>query len=253
MKKLLFYFLIVSILSIQAQEKDEEKPLFYLGGYGGVSYNMHSAGFKQLGDYPNCCHEFESGSGVGLNAGIFGEYPVTNDFLIYARIGIFRLDGDLSKTEEIGNSEVRSNNGSQIIDAKSDFNVLSEMPAFGFEPGVAYRLYKGLHATGGLQFGFITSTNASQYEELVHPSDAVFYENGTLRRHEYDDFEIPGANSFQLHLNAGLRYDLPVASNLFLSPEVKYYFPITEVAPDWKVHYFHFGANAKYEFIPKEY
>jgi len=85
---------------------------------------------------------------------------------------------------------------------------------------------------------------------LLQPDNVVF-SNGSRIRNDFSNEEIPNANSIQLHGVIGFGYDLPVSQSSYLTPELKYYIPFTNVSDvDWKASSFLIGASLKTAIFP---
>ena len=70
MKKLILILISIVILT-GIVRAEEEKRLYYLGGYLGYNVNLHFPEFTKLEPLANCCPEpgFENGNGGGFAIG----------------------------------------------------------------------------------------------------------------------------------------------------------------------------------------
>ena len=57
-----------------ADQPDSPRPSY--GISAGVDFNFHNADFIGLPGIPSCCPRFETGTGFGLNCGLYYSFPV---------------------------------------------------------------------------------------------------------------------------------------------------------------------------------
>jgi len=268
MRKFIFGFIIclISLNVVPAQTNDStKKPIFFVGGYIGLLSNFHNADFTKLEGYPSCCPKFSEGSGGGVAVGILFEYPLDDRIRLTARFGMASLNGELTRDEKIGNTEVRRSDGfenGQIDDAVSKYSVNSNLQLITLEPGVSYYPIPNLNLNAGFRFGLLNNSTFDQSETLISPNNVVFAESGTKARNEARNQEIPNSNTLQFHPFIGAGYDISIFRNAFLTPEIRYYLGLTSISdfsnsdiPDqyWKVNSLQLGASVKFPlFKPDE-
>lgn len=260
-RKILIGILIIVLLIIveflKPLKAEETKPLFHLGGYAGLNLNSHYASFTRVGEeYFNCCPRFETAFGTGYSFGGLIEFPLKDRLIIGARIGFSKYDGEFSPKEVIGNTEVREQvlpyETITITSAEVEHILDATLNTIGIEPYVGFNLFRGLHATAGFRLGYLMSPQFTQYEKLLKPENVTFTDGRRLRNDFYDQ-EIPESNAIQVHGLFGFGYDLPIGKNSFLTPEVKYYMPFTNISNvDWKASSFQFSAAVKFPIYPPE-
>ncbi len=259
LRKILLGMIVIIILVliefVKPLRAEEPKPLFHVGGYVGFNLNSHSASFTRVGEqYFNCCPLFKKGSGTGLAAGALFEMPLNEKFFLGGRLGYSQLSGKFSPKETIGNTEVRDPNPPyetiSITKATVEHVLKSNLNMAAFEPYLGFHAYEGLHVVVGLRLGYMLSPQFTQYERLINPENVTFTD-GRRIRNDYNDQDIPEANSLQLHGMLGLGYDLPIGKNMYLTPEVRYFMPFMDVSNvDWKVAQFQFAAALKIPIYP---
>lgn len=248
MKKILILLLFISSINLFS----EDKPIFYYGIWAGYGINFHHGGFSDFPQYPGCCGEYESGIGGGFALGGLFEYPLNDEFSLSARIGWKQLNGRLTTEEAIGNTEIRDNAGltTQIVDAVAEYSIDGNISAITFEPAAIYKITNQLGITGGLSLGYLLNSTFDRVEEIQSPDNIIYLNTGTRQRNEVIDGEIPESNQIQLRIFAGLNYDLPLSKSLLISPEIRYYFPITQIRDDWSVSTLHLGLALKAPVYP---
>jgi outer membrane protein OmpA-like peptidoglycan-associated protein len=216
------------------------------GLFGGLNYNMHAANFYGLPGIPSCCPRYETGNGLGINAGIFYNFPVGEEWEFSIRAQYMMLSGLLSRDEPIFIAGPPPNYTG--MPAQFQYTVDASLGAISLAPNLIYRISDQLSAFGGLRGGFLFQKSFSQKEELLS-SWGVFPDTKARTRHVYSG-TIPDASSIDAALFVGLSYDLPISSSFewFLVPEVYYTFGITPIASGltWRVNTFSGGIGIKY-------
>ena len=248
-----FVFILLTSVSFCFAQHDSVSSK--MGIYGGININNHTADFYKLAGIPNCCPHFESGSGIGYNAGLLFEYKLNNSFWLGGRLGIMSLDGELTKEEpttillETGPAE-----------GKFEHKMTGSFLNAGFEPSIIYNPIGRLQLSAGARFGINLTKEYDQVETITEPNgqgtflDSLGNDTFSRTRNKYSG-EIPDAIPFQMFLNGGISYELPLnrEGSLLLVPEVSYYFPITELVnnTDWKVSSLRAGISIKFAPISK--
>jgi outer membrane protein OmpA-like peptidoglycan-associated protein len=243
-------FLSVSILFAETDSLNTK-----FGVYGGLNFNSHTADFYKLRGIPNCCPNFESGSGIGFNFGALVEYKLTKNWWLGGRAGVMSLNGKLTKEET---TTILLENGPAL--GVFEHNMTGKFLNLALEPAIIYKLFGNLLVSIGARLGLNLTKDFEQVEKLTKPEgvgtflDSLGNDTHKRTRNEYSG-EIPDANAFQMSLLGSLSYELPLNAkgNLVLAPEISYYFPITELVQNtrWKVSNIKAGIALKYVPIPK--
>jgi outer membrane protein OmpA-like peptidoglycan-associated protein len=222
---------------------------YHLGAYGALSINFHNAGFGALPGYPSCCPEYNDGTTVSPAFGALMEIPMARNWRMQLRLGYSTMSGELTDRRVIGNEPVLDNGPVPIgsrRDIEVDYLLNASMPMVVFEPAVAFKVLDLFWLYAGARGGLLLGNSFRQSETLVSPDGYVFAENGTTVRNNLTA-DIPDAQTIQLHAAVGLGYELHVARDIMLAPEVRYFLPITQVASvDWAVQSFQLGASLRY-------
>jgi len=249
MKKIvLLFFLIFGFMSVKSQEK----PLYYIGAYAGYNYNIHYADFQKLGNIENCCPIFESGTGSGFAVGGLFEYPLKDEILLGARLGVSTIGALLAKEETIGNVNDTVLSDPSLDFAKVNHTVDSKIMILGLEPYVNYKFFGLINSYLGFKFSYMLSGTIDQKEELIEP-DYVTFQGDKLTRNVYTNVEIPNKNSFLIFGFFGFGFDLHITKTILLTPEVIYYLPLNNIyESNWKASSWQFGVALKIPiFLPK--
>jgi outer membrane protein OmpA-like peptidoglycan-associated protein len=247
MKKIIIFSLIFFLIH---SLNSKEKPLFYLGGFASFNYNIHYADFDKLGDIPNCCPVFISGKGYGFSLGGLFEYPLRDEILIGARLGISKLDALLSKKEDIGNIRVLRN-GTEVTDyVTTDHTLDSRLFTIGLEPYINYKFFGVINSYLGFKLSYLMSGMVDQKEEIISPDNVTFLD-GRVIQNDFYDLDIPNMNSLLFFGVFGLGYDLKASKNIILTPEIRYNLPLNNICDvDWKASSWQFGAALKIPIYP---
>lgn len=258
MKKTIFSLSIIILLSFQAlsaqlstQEKD---PLYFIGGYGAYSYNMHFAEFRALPNVPCCGDNFEDGSGSGWAAGLLFEIPLRKTVLLGFRAGIISHNGTLEKSEMIGNSLNTETfetigGGNPAVDVYSKNTIDSRLMSIGIDPYVSFKFFDQINSYIGFRLGYFINGSFDQIEKITRPNNVTF-KGGSLTRNERNNEEIPEFNPLQIWGMFGLGYDLPIGRKTYLTPEIRYYLPFMDLTDVyWKTASLQFGLSLRYPIM----
>lgn len=228
---------------------NEEPPMRY-GVYGGYNLNMHTASFQELPGIPNCCPRFESGTGGGFAAGGLVEIPLAHKLLIDLRVGVAQHNGVLSAVEPTGvilNGMPRTGEFEHTVDAT--------LMSIGIDPMIGYRFTDRLVARAGFRAGMLLTKTFAQKEQITQPEgrgtfvDEEGNDTHNRTRNEVSG-DIPSASAFQMFIQAGVSYDVPLnrQQTFIAAPEILYSLPVTSILQDggWQVQSLRIGVALKY-------
>lgn len=260
-RKILIGLLVIIILILveflRPLRAEERKPMFYLGAYAGLSVNNHYSSFRELSEkYYTCCPKYKSAEGVGAAFGALFEMPIAKNLFVGARFGFAQYDADFNPKDFIGNTEVRQPTPPYetilIQRAEVQYNLESKLSNIGFEPYIGFNAFRNLHAIAGFRLSYLYDPQFTQYEKLLSPNNVTFT-NGSRIRNRFDNQEIPNVNALQIHGLLGLGYDLKIGANSYLTPEVKFFIPFTNVSNvEWKASALQFSLALKLPIYPAE-
>lgn len=238
---LLFAIFLCANINIYAQYKNN-----IYGFYTGYNVNFHISDFNKIPNVPNCCPRFDNGFGNGFNLGLLYEHLFTDNLFLDTRIGISSLNGTLKKNES---TAISLNN--KLAEGIFEHKINGKFLNFGLDPSIAYRLFKSFNISIGTRLGINLTHKYDQIETLNTGTfvDSLGNDTHSRTRNHYSG-DIPQANVFQFALLAAISYDLPLntSNTLRLSPELRWYFPMTNVAQhiDWKISNLNVGLAFKY-------
>lgn len=254
-KTLSMLVLILTWNTILYSQIDTTKPIFNIGIYGGINYNIHDAGFKSLPGIPNCCPKFESGSGIAPQLGVSLRFPFDEASSLILKLGYNDYSGKLEKEEFIGNTELREATPpfetTNVVQATSNHSVEGSLVAISLEPMYSLNLIKELKWNIGFNFSYLLSSKFTQREKLISPNNVVFKDTEKRIRNEYINNDIPEVNAIQILAKTSLAYSIPFGKNMILSPELGFAYPFTKIFSDeWKVIPLSFILNLEYPIKP---
>lgn len=206
--KSFFVYIILALIVISPNmfSQENEIPL-NIGIYGGLNFNMHTPNltgvyvdeFGQV--FPIRYKDNEIG--LGGNFGLIANIPLNHMFVITGRLGYNMAGG-------------------QIVDSASVNTLRSSIDYIEFTPGLQIHNLisgSGLYFLGGLEFGFPMS-----------PSYSVDFDDGVDPQPNFvDDEEIPDAAT-RIALALGVGWMFEISDNIFLSPEISFRIPFSEVS-----------------------
>lgn len=218
--------------------------------FGGFNMNYHIANFNKLAGVPNCCPLFSNGFGRGYNFGFGYEHKLYDKFWVSVLLGFISLDGTLTKDEP---TTIITPNGP--IRGLFEHKMNGKFNNLGFEPSFGYNLLDNLFINFGARFGFNLTQTYEQMEIIKEPKgigtfvDSLGNDTGLRIRNHFSG-TIPNSNKIQIFIFGGITYELPLNkySTFRLSPEIQFYYPISEIAKNtkWKTNSLRFGLSIKY-------
>lgn len=249
----------LGIIPLRAQDStktDTPEILWWLGGYGAASFNMHSASFGELPGFPSCCAEYGSVMSIGPAFGALAEFPFSSQWALQLRAGYAGLSGELTADEVIGNEPVLRDGPvptEERVDVLVSHSLDASLSMAAFEPVASFSPLENFWIHGGARVGFLLSKTFEQAETLVSPDGYVFAGTGSAIRNQASG-DIPEANALQIHGVLGVGYDLPLSPTVRLAPDVRYYIPFTSISSvDWSVANLQAGIALKVGITkPKE-
>lgn len=243
--------LILTLLSVNSAESKKweiENLRFQIGLFANFNSNFHSAGIAELPGVPNCCNQFNSGSGSGMAYGLHISFPFAANIALNFRALYSDMGGLLEEKEYeqiIINRELRLAEINHSIDA--------EMAMAALESSINFRLFGRFSVFAGPSLGYFLRHDYSQSEKLVKPDEGTF-ENGLRIRNERSG-EIPEAKPLIFYICAGMFYDIPLDDDAtwLISPEVTFTSGLSSVLEnqDWTISNLRFGLALK--FAPFSY
>lgn len=254
MKRYFFLILLlVSVSNILYSQKDDRKPQFFVGAYASYNSNIHDANFTELPGVPSCCTGYKLGDGSGFSLGGLFEYPLNRAVSIGVRLGYSGLSGTLSEMQEIGLvavADASDINNVLIESVTVNHYIDASIHSIGLAPYVSFNFFESFYMDAGFRLSNIYSAKADHYEKLVNPVNVTFLD-GRLIRNDFYDNEVGELNSIQFHGVVGAGYELPVAKDTYIVPEIRFNIPLTNISSvEWKVGTIQFGAAFKYPIYP---
>lgn len=226
-----------------AENGDTLRPRY--GAFINYGLNIHAASFGALPGVPNCCPQFESGSGSGLSFGGLIEYPLSDKFTLGARLGFFSKSG-LLKKEETTLVEVDLKPAQGVFEHRLD----ASLSVIEIQPLAGYRLFRDAFVHLGAGAGFFIGKKYDQIEEIIKPEGVGVFTDTKTRTRNAKSGDISALSSPALSIIAGLSYELPLNAEgtMKLAPEAFFSYGLNDVAKDidWKIHSFRGGISVKY-------
>lgn len=173
--------------------------------YGVIAssiFNIHNSSFTQLSnDYPNCCEEFKSGYGLGINLGGFYRHDINKYISFEYSLSIIYFDAHL---RELENKDVELDG--TVQNATIQHNLEVSMRDIMFEYNVKLNLLNNFRLAGGVFASTPILTEFIQNEKLIEPNNRGTFENGRRIRNEYSG-NLPNLTRFLYGVNFGIEYD----------------------------------------------
>jgi len=239
--------LLIAGNSLLSQKKTSERNI-RIGMFGAGALNMHSGQFSSY-DGMLICGTFEDGTGIGWMAGNSVEVPFNTNFSIFGRAFFHKADGDFESTPE---NPIRvSLDDGTLVYLSTEHQLDVSLDYIQFEILGAYYLTDKIYMALGPGVAMPTQASYTQVEEVQQPFGLTFRNGESTRQIASANFNVNPNTETNLRITAHalVGADFSISKNLFLSPEVGYIFPFTNVLSDndWSVSTLHAGVVLKYE------
>ena len=229
------------IINIKDYVPPEKFNLSRIGIIGNSTFNLHTSSFKELdpNKFTNCCTEFTSGNGLGINLGIFYSHQVTKIISFEYSLGLNYFDATLKETE---NKVIEIDNVLQNAEILHQLETSLRYVQFDYK--VKLDIVNNTRFVGGLLAAMPIITEMNHFEQLIIPENRGSFENGRRIRNEYKG-DIPNTNKILFGITAGLEYDfyLNKKKTYAMTPQFiigQTFNSIINTNP-WNVTFFRFG------------
>lgn len=208
-------------------------------------FNIHNSSFTQLSnDYPNCCQEFKSGYGLGINLGGFYRHQINKYLSFEYSLSIIYFDANL---RELENKDLELDG--VVSKAKIQHNLEVSLRNIIFEYNVKLDLLNNFRLAGGVFGATPILTEFTQNEKLIEPNNRGTFENGRRIRNEYFG-DVPNLTSFLYGVNFGIEYDffLNKTKSYAMTPRfsISQTFNSYITTDNWVGTFFRFGFSFSY-------
>ncbi len=246
---------VLAIAQPNTPSADEPLPRYGIAGHAGL--NFHSADFRALPGFPNCCQQFESGSGFGWDLGLLYEFPFSAQWWLGLRGGYSSQGATLRASEPttviLFNRDPRTDSlVASPVSGEFEHSIAASIGTIGLEPMIGFRPIERLSIYAGGRIGFLMQRAFDQKEEIVQPEDRGTFENGQRVRNVFSG-DIPEASTIEgaLVFGAGMEFPLNREGTVLLAPEVFATIGLTNLQSDsaWRANSLRLGAALK--FAPK--
>jgi outer membrane protein OmpA-like peptidoglycan-associated protein len=242
MKKLVLFVLPIiigfNLINLNAQSKEKDIPL-NLGGYLGLNYNMHNGDFQ----YPTIFNAtpntvvpvgfYGAESSLGLNGGFIINVPFDNMFVFSGRLGLHGAGADFNVSGiDIGRGTLPDT--TTYTDSFESSLMYGEIDLFmQFHNLIPV---DNLYLLAGLELGIPITASYERLETSTISNDL-----GTTNTEFASSGDIIDT-PLRLALALGAGYMMEIDDNVFLTPEVSFRLPFSNVSD------FNGGTNNDWNF-----
>lgn len=198
------------------------------GAFAGLQYNRSTGSFSTA-----CDCTYENGSGWGPRLGVMGEYPVGERFSLTSVISLV-WNGTSYERNDTRIEYVYNEGRYANVDFRSMVDVQLVTLGVGFYL-TWHTPIERLFASVGVGGGFVLDDNIRETEEALTPN--FTYRSSNARTIEYLDgslSELYTPEKFRAGIQAAVRYEIPIAQNTMLAPELSYFYPFTTLVREFE-------------------
>jgi outer membrane protein OmpA-like peptidoglycan-associated protein len=235
---------------LRAQMEIIETPRPAYGVYGDANFLYHTADFRAIPGFPNCCPVFTNGTGFGPSFGVLYNAPLAEKLSLDLRLGYTAYGATLAFNES---TTIIDPTGTPVTGA-FDHTIVAKLASVGLEPILAYNLLGNLALRVGGNIGYVVTSSFSQKEVVAQPDNGIFTDTKTRTRNQFDNVQITNASTINSFVLGGLSYTLPLNSSgsLHALPEIYYMWGLTNITKDlsWKANGLIAGVAVEYSPLP---
>lgn len=234
---LIFIFALFQNNIVRSEEEQDIIMPLNLGIYLGGNMNMHNPNFSNVFPFDTTRNVLfdNSANSLGLNIGAIINVPIDNIFTFSGRIGYNGMSGDL----DANNLFTDTSSASTI---NSSLNYLEISPMMQFHNLLPI---KRLYFLAGLELGIPISSSFDKTTTIS--STTITTSTQTTIGSEITDVSIRAA------LGLGLGYTFDISDKIYLSPELSFRLPFTNVSSanqfdSWSAPQIRLGVNLTFGF-----
>jgi outer membrane protein OmpA-like peptidoglycan-associated protein len=260
MIRLILTFTLLTVALFSKTETDKIDTLqFRIGLYAGGGYDLHSSNFSAIKGLPNCCTNFNGGSGDGILAGLYLEIPYDRklSFALDTRYRIHNADLTVENVN-IGNTLILDANGNtRTTEVNVNHLFTPNFSSISFIPKVHYNVYRStkkenydespfkFDLTGGLTISYLMGGVINQSEVITKPDNITFLD-GKLARNEFTAAPVSLGPIVVAPL-IGVRSQLQISKNLDIEPFLNFQLGLMNITGvSWKYNSLEFGLAIVY-------
>lgn len=244
MKNIATFLLAILLISISVKAQESklfENEIIGIHPKAGLLLNNYSADFKQFQGSVDC-GLFESGSGIGYEAGITFEKAFLDK--AFAGLGIYYVDRSGSliidnafRSRNLATGEVVNVSTENIIDATLSY--VEIVPEIRYS--ILDKLINGpLRGVFAFRIGIPISSDFEQREEIASPSNAVFINANDVRTQNRDiaGGSIETINNIAYGISAGVENMLTLGGSTFFTQQISFDYNLNDITSDanWKTY-----------------
>lgn len=224
-KNLLALIALILFLPLILNAKPEK---FNFGLFLGGNMNMHTPDFGSTEEFPISFNE--NTNSFGYHFGIVGNYAINKNLYISGRIGYHSLNAKFEITDQVDQYIYEMNNTLSYLEISPMVQIYDLVPV------------KNLYFLAGLELGIPINKTYNIYSAELDVTTA--------------DSTITDA-SIRAAVALGVGYTFDIAKNTYLSPELSFRFPFTQVSSNadfdsWTIPQLRFGVNLTFSLSDEE-
>jgi outer membrane protein OmpA-like peptidoglycan-associated protein len=240
----------INLINLNAQSKEKDIPL-NLGGYLGLNYNMHNGNLYYPTNAPLLFDNqtvavpfYGAESSLGLNGGFIINVPFDNMFVFSGRLGVHGAGADFTT------AAVHTYNLTDTLTYTDEYNsslMYGEIDLFMQFHNVIP--VDNLYLLAGLELGIPITASYDRIESSVIDGSSLRTESSAATSTDIVDTPL------RLALALGAGYMMEIDDNVFLTPEVSFRLPFSNVSDfnggttnDWNFAQLRAGVSLTFGF-----
>ena len=241
----------INLINLNAQSKEKDIPL-NLGGYFGLNYNMHNGDFQYPSSFNNDQLVFVpvgfygAESSLGLNGGFIINVPFDNMFVFSGRLGVHGAGADF--TTEGGPTFLPPTDSAVYFDSYESSLMYGEIDLFMQFHNIIP--VDNLYLLAGLELGIPLTASYNRLETRIITDDL-----GVSTQAQFPSTGDIVDTPLRIALALGAGYMMEIDDNIFLTPEVSFRLPFSNVSDfgggtnnDWNFAQLRAGVSLTFGF-----
>lgn len=219
------FLIALFVVPLCFELRAEEPARWQFGVSAGAGVQFHSSGFTSLPPIllPPAAEPFTTAVGPSFSLGLDARYRVLPVMFLGLGVDVSSWSGSFSADEPTF-FVIQGVGTPGVITHDLDVALTS----IGITPSIAVPVFSSLTVDAGVRMVAAVAANSYEHTETItQPANIPFLDGGGTRITGRGD--IGDVKRFALSLDAGIRYNIPLAKSLSLAPEARFRYAFTSL------------------------